>query len=148
MAPVPFYREPSGSHKRYSMRWLKPNLNSIYSLLGKPPPAAAPAEAFRIEAVRQLMLDTVMALDLDKLHPEVVRKISYALDIQGLWFARSDLMTAIASERGETFAREKLVGITELFDGLLPKAFSYQPSKTATRVTDANPPFRGKPKRR
>jgi hypothetical protein len=130
------------------MRWLKPNLKSIYSLLGKPPPAEAPAEAFRMESVRQAMLDVAMAVGLERLHPELVRQIVYAVDIQALWYVRSNLMTAIASEHGETFAEEKIAGISDLFEGLLPQNLRYQPRASTDRHLSDRTGTRGKPRRR
>ncbi|MEO8857250.1 MAG: hypothetical protein ABI343_09705 [Burkholderiaceae bacterium] len=127
------------------MRWLKPNLKSIYSLLGKPPPTEAPAQTFRMEAVRQTMLDVTKASGLEARHPELVRQIAYAVDIQALWYVRSDLMTAIASERGETFAQEKIAGISALFEGLLPQSFRYRPRSEGDRRQGARP---GAPKGR
>lgn len=116
------------------MRWIKPSLTSIYSLLGKPPPAIEPAHAFRVEAVRQMMMDAMTSAGLDKSHPQVFRKISFALDIHALWYARSDLMTALASERGETFAHENIAAISGLFEGLLPQALRYDPRAGSQRT--------------
>lgn len=116
------------------MRWIKPSLTSIYSLLGKPPPPMEPATAFRVEAVRQMMMDAMTGAGLEKSHPQVFRKISFALDIQALWYARSDLMTALASERGETFAHERIAVISGLFEGLLPRAFRYDPRAGSPRT--------------
>jgi hypothetical protein len=108
------------------MRWFKPNLNSIYSLLGRTAPQPSPAAAFRTEAVRQIMLDTMIAVGLEQSHPQVYHRICFAQDIQALWYTRSDLMTALASERGESFAQEKIGGISSLFDGLLPQSLKYR----------------------
>ena len=129
------------------MRWTKPSLKSIHSLFGKVPPLAAPAAAFRVEAVRQMMLDEMTGLGLDKSHPKVFGKISYAFDIQALWYARSDLMTAFASERGETFAREKIAALSELFDGLLPQSFRYDPRASAAHSGEDMSTHRAGPKR-
>ena len=115
------------------MRWLKTGFNSIYGLLGKTAPATEPADAFRTEAVRQMMLDTLTGSGLQERHPLVFRKITYAADVQALWYTRSDLMTTLASERGETFAREKMAAISRLFDGLLPTALKYSEPRTFTQ---------------
>ena len=108
------------------MRWFKPNLNSIYSLLGRTPPQSSPAAAFRTEAVRQMMLETMTVVELEKSHPQVYHRICFAQDIQALWYARSDLMTALASEHGESFAQEKIAVVSGLFDGLLPQSLKYR----------------------
>lgn len=108
------------------MRWFKPNLNSIYSLLGRTVPQPAPAAAFRTEAVRQIMLETMTAIGLDQSHPQVYHRIFFAQDVQALWYTRSDLMTVLASEQGEAFAQEKIAVISSLFDGLLPQSLRYR----------------------
>ena len=108
------------------MRWIKPNLNSIYSLLGRTPPQVTPTAAGRTEAVRQMMLEIITAVGLEKSHPQVYRRVFFAPDIQALWYARSDLMTAFASVHGESFAQEKIAGISGLFDGLLPQSLKYR----------------------
>lgn len=111
------------------MRWIKPNLKSIYGLLGQSAPPAAPVAPSRLQAVRVAMLDAAMACDIGKLHPHVVRRISYADDIRALWYARSDLMMALANERGEAFAQQQITNLSPLFDGLLPEAASYRQSR-------------------
>ena len=108
------------------MRWFKPNLNSVYSLLGRTAPQASPAAAFRTEAVRQIMRETMTAIGLEQSHPQVYHRIFFAQDIQALWYARSDLMTALASEHGESFAQEKIAALSSLFDGLLPPSLKYR----------------------
>ena len=104
------------------MRWLKPNLRSIYGLLGQAGPMAPPALAIRVEEVRQAMLDALAVGDLSETQPQIVRRIFYAQDIQTLWYARSDVMTALAGELGEAIAQEKIAALTRLFDGLLSEA--------------------------
>ena len=111
------------------MRWAKPNLKSIYGLLGHAGPLAPPAAELRTQAVRQAMLDALSHGDLSERYPLVARRIFYADHIQDLWYARSDIMTALSSEWGETVAQEKITALTLLFDGLLPEARSYQQSR-------------------
>ena len=111
------------------MRWLKPNLKSIYGLLGHVGPLAGPAAELRTQGVRQAMLDAMAVGDLHERLPLVARRIFHADHIQDLWYARSDLMTALAGEWGETVAQEKMAELTRLFVGLLPEARSYQESR-------------------
>ena len=103
-------------------------MNSIYDLLGKPVPHAEPAATVRMEAARQAMLDTLTDIGLDRRHPMVFGKISYADNIQTLWYARSDLMAVLAAERGEVYAQDKIAAISALFEGLLPASFKYRQS--------------------
>lgn len=111
------------------MRWLKPNLKSIYNILGRPDPVAQPSTATRIEAVRRIMLDAMASAALDIEHREVMRKIRYAGSIQSLWYARSDLMSALAGELGEEPARQRMHDVSHLFKGLLPEARDYRPPR-------------------
>jgi hypothetical protein len=99
------------------MRWAKTSLrNSFFGWLGHGTPAA-PAE--RVEAVRKAMLEALeQSSDAQSIALE--RKLLFAKDIGELWYARPDLMNAVAARVGETLARECLSGITALFDGLQP----------------------------
>lgn len=67
-----------------------------------------------VEKVRQTMLSA-----LDQLNSPSVRglddRISNARDINSLWYLRSDLMTAIATERGEEIASQQLNAVTDVF---------------------------------
>lgn len=77
----------------------------------------------RTEEIRQWMLDELAhagEFDLSLL----VRRVRYALDAQALWYARGDVMAALAAMHGETVAREKINQITQKFKGLLPKGLN------------------------
>lgn len=111
------------------MRWQKPNLKSIYGLLGQAGPPAEPHLGARMETVRQAMLDTMAIAGLGQRHLHIVARIQLAQGIQALWFARTDMMTSLAAELGEAAAREKIDALSPLFEGLLPKGFSYQPPR-------------------
>ena len=109
------------------MRWHKPNLKSIYGLLGQAGPPAEPYLGARMEIVRQAMLDAMAGAGLGQRHLHIVARIQFAQGIQALWYVRADMMTALAAELGEAAAREKIDTLSALFEGLLPKGFSYQP---------------------
>jgi hypothetical protein len=53
-------------------------------------------------------------------YPYLGRKLRFAEDVQTLWYARSELMAALASLHGEARARQELERLTRLFHGLLP----------------------------
>jgi len=55
-------------------------------------------------------------------HTALERKLVFAKDIGELWYARPALMNAVAARIGESRARDVLVTITRLFDGLKPGA--------------------------
>ncbi len=122
------------------MRWLKPNLLcSIFSLLGSADPAAAQTMQLRVERIRQSMLDC-LGDSGTHLFPQLVRKIRFATDALGLWYARGDLMGALASLHGEAVARAHMGHLTPLFNGLLPASMTARtpaPARhAATRPAD------------
>ena len=111
------------------MRWLKPNLKSFYGMLGHAGPMAEPAAEMRTQGVRRAMIDAMAGGDLSERYPQVARRIFHAGDIHALWYARSDLMHALAGEWGETVAQKKIAVLTRLFEGLLPEARGYRESR-------------------
>ncbi len=56
--------------------------------------------------------------------PKLVRRVRYATDAQALWYARGEVMAALAAMHGETVAREKISHISGKFKGLLPKGLN------------------------
>lgn len=91
----------------------------------------APAElSDRTEDIRQLMLNELGEYG-EKKFPAVARRVRYATDVQGLWYARSDVMAILANTHGETVAREKIADISGKFNGLLPKGLQ---GKTGPRT--------------
>ena len=77
----------------------------------------------RTEVIRELMLQELGDYG-EKKFPAVARRVRYASDVQGLWYARSDVMAILANTHGETIAREKIAKISGRFDGLLPKSLT------------------------
>ena len=51
---------------------------------------------------------------------ELRRKLTFATDIDALWYLRSNLMAALAARQGETVARDCISRITFLFQGRQP----------------------------
>jgi hypothetical protein len=103
------------------MRWTKPNLRgSLYSLLGASAPVSESAMVIRLEHIRQAMLDTLGDSIEDARCAITVRRIRFASDTVALWYLRGDLMAALARLHGEAQARDSIVGVTALFNGLLP----------------------------
>lgn len=106
-----------------------PKLKSSYlALLGRPEPVPIAVGA-RTEDIRQLML-TELGQQGEKKFPGVARRLRFAPDVQGLWYARSDLMAILAKTHGEIAAREKLADISSRFNGLMPSSLT---SKTGLR---------------
>ena len=56
-------------------------------------------------------------------------KITYASDLNDLWYLRGDVMAAIAAVDGEAVARHKIDQISGMFKGLLPKSLTTRSNK-------------------
>lgn len=80
-----------------------------------------------LDSIRQAMLDALGSLGASS-YPVVQLRVSYANEIQDLWYLRGDLMAVLAAIEGEAIARTKLVQISEMFRGLLPRGMSSRPS--------------------
>ena len=91
-------------------------------LLGRTDPTPQALNA-RTEVIRELMLHELGSYG-EKKFPSVARRVRYAPDVQGLWYARSDVMAILANTYGETVAREKIANISDRFNGLLPKSLT------------------------
>jgi hypothetical protein len=112
------------------MRWFKPNLRgSIYALFSSSFPSGHVEEPGDIgmEDIRDSML-ALLAEAGEERAPHVTRRIRYAPDVQGLWYLRGDLMAVLASVDGEAVAREKIVALSRLFEGVLPQGLRSRPS--------------------
>lgn len=109
------------------MRWPKPNLRSIYGLLGQPPEPSPSVLEDGTEDIREAML-ACLGESGSKRFPAITRRIRYATDIQALWYLRGDLMATLAGIHGEAQARQQVADITAQFRGLLPGSLSSRPS--------------------
>ncbi len=65
-------------------------------------------------------------------YPSVTKRIVHASDAQQLWYARSDLMAALAGMHGEQVARTRMVSLSVLFEGMLPKGLMSRPTTLST----------------
>jgi hypothetical protein len=109
------------------MRRFKPNLRSLFGLLGQDaPPSDSHLES--IEDIREAML-ALLGDDASRQFPQVTRRVRYASDVQALWYLRGDLMAALASRRGEAEARRQIDAITDMFSGLLPDGMHARASR-------------------
>ena len=107
----------------FNMPSFAPQLrSSVLALLGRSEPTPQVLNA-RIEVIRELMLHELGDYG-EKKFPAVARRVRYAPDVQGLWYARSDVMAILANTYGETVAREKIASISGRFNGLLPKSLT------------------------
>jgi len=79
--------------------------------------------AFQVEA-GQL---TLLGEDGARRHPQVARRIEFCADEMALWYARSDLMAALADLYDEETAQRQVARQSVLFRGLLPKSMMARP---------------------
>lgn len=91
---------------------------SFWALLGR---GRDEAPEGLVEDVRKAMLE---AFDIfcGSEYVELDDRISYARDLDALWYLRSPLMIAIAATHGEALARDRLLQITKAFAGYQPGA--------------------------
>lgn len=107
----------------FNLPTFMPQLRSSYmALLGRSESTPKALDA-RTEIIRELMLHELGDYG-EKKFPAVARRVRYAPDVQGLWYARSDVMAILSNTYGETVAREKIAHISERFTGLLPKSLT------------------------
>lgn len=106
------------------MRIRKLNLKStFFSLLGYVGASPEATQPLQLEELRVAMLATLGEAGCDH-HTRVARKLRYADDVQGLWYARSELMAALAAMHGEAHARREIERLSALFRGLLPRGMT------------------------
>ena len=104
------------------MRWFKPNLkSSLYALLGHN--AAPKSEVGRVDRIRGSMLE-LLGEHGPSHHANLVQRLRCAYEPQALWYARNELMAALAAIHGEAMARKQVEGLTPLFGGLLPQSLT------------------------
>lgn len=75
----------------------------------------------RMEEIRALMLSELGDYG-EKKFPSIVHRVRYSCDIQGLWYARADVLCILINNSGQTTAREKIAHISSRFIGLLPQS--------------------------
>ena len=80
-----------------------------------------------LETIRKAMLEAIGTQCTNKF-AVVQLRVSYANNIQDLWYLRGDLMATLSSVDGEALARVKITQISEMFRGHLPSGLSSRPS--------------------
>lgn len=107
------------------MRWTPSNL--MNSLLKSTQTGRPKLGTSTLDDIRQAMLHVLG--DRGALaYPVVQLRVTYADDVQDLWYLRGDVMAAIAAMHGEVAAREQLAEVSAMFKGLLPSGLSSRPS--------------------
>jgi hypothetical protein len=91
------------------------------SMMGLLSDAAANLSAeSRINEIRQAMMDSLTGVGESHQVTKLCGRVLYAPDIQALWYLRGDVMTLLAGPLGESVAKDRLLTITKMFNGLLP----------------------------
>lgn len=99
------------------MRITKPSLKStFFSLLGFAEATTPISQLELLEQLRQAMLAT-LGEEGNENFVRVSRNLRYAEDVTGLWYARGDLMRALAAMHGELWAHQTLQELDTLFPG-------------------------------
>lgn len=121
-------------HRGHPIDWLRTKFTSSFFALFA---AAHPAEVANephcgLEEIREAMLAQLDGIQ----NPTFRRRVTYACDVQGLWYLRGDLMSLLAAKVGEARAQEEIVRITAMFQHLLPSGLRSRPSpfNTPSRI--------------
>ena len=80
-----------------------------------------------LEDIREAMLDS-LGVTGAAAPSKLEMKVTYANDLNDLWYLRGDVMAAISAKCGEAQARRKLDHISDMFRGLLPKSLASRPN--------------------
>lgn len=98
---------------------------AMLGLLGRTPGHTTLKDAVaRTEAIRAAMLKAVYEVYTTQKSFEsskVWSDISRAMDIETLWYLRSDVLRVLSDFYGEMVSRKQLDAISELFRGLVPQ---------------------------
>jgi len=106
------------------MRWTSSSfMNGIQTLFRGSSSERGEATSRSIQEIREAML-SAMGSAVSTRFPVIQLRVTYADDVQDLWYLRGDVLAAIASFDGEALAREKIAAISELFVGLVPSTLT------------------------
>lgn len=110
------------------MRWLKHGrVAGLYGRWSGRRPPDPERVAHRLEDIRTAMLDMLSEQGIQQF-PRVARRIRAGGDALALWYARADLMAALAGLHGEQVARTRMTSLTAMFDGMLPQGMVSRPT--------------------
>jgi hypothetical protein len=110
------------------MRWTPSSLiTGVQSLFNGLSGTSDDRSQSALDDVRQAMLDGLDESSAVGSH-SVRMRVTYARDLQDLWYLRGDLMAVLAAMDGEVAARQKLLYISNMFKGHLPRGLSSRPS--------------------
>lgn len=105
-------------------RWIPSSLvTGIQSLIRSQNGARESRRQSALEEIREAMLNG-LEIDGAASASRLELRVTYANDLNDLWYLRGDVMAAIAAVDGEAIARRKLDEISGMFKGLLPKSLT------------------------
>jgi hypothetical protein len=109
------------------MQWVKSTFSSVFGLLAQRNEPDEGEVADRIEGVRDCMLDLLATPGINYT-PALLRRVTYAQDLEALWYLRSDLMMTLAAAQGESAAHAQMSRVNSMFGGMLPAGLQSRPS--------------------
>lgn len=114
------------------MRWFKyGGFATLYGRLSRQSGTDPERLAHRMEDIRLAMLDMLGEQGIHQ-YPQVARRIRASGDALALWYARADLMSALAGLHGEQVARTRMVSLSAMFEGMLPRGMMSRPTTIRT----------------
>jgi hypothetical protein len=109
------------------MRWIKPGFaNSLHNFFAQTSITLRSQPTDCTEEIREAMLGLLGDRVDDRSTAALVKRLRLATDVQDLWFARGNLMSALAVLYGEGLARQKINALNALFDGQISAGISAQ----------------------
>ena len=111
------------------MRWISSQtFATLYErLVSRSRKPDAGEVAHRLEDIRSAML-SLLGDEGAARYPQLARRIEFCVDEMALWYARSELMAALADLYDEETAHRRLTRQSAMFRGLLPKSMMARPS--------------------
>jgi hypothetical protein len=110
------------------MRWNSTNLiTGMQSLFSSLSSQENSRPELTLNTIRHAMLEALGAMGAST-YPVIQLRVSYANEIQDLWYLRGDVMSALAEIEGEANAKTKMTQISNMFRGLLPQGMISRPS--------------------
>ena len=80
-----------------------------------------------LEDIREAMLNG-LGVSSEVTASKLELRITYAADLQDLWYLRADIMAALSAMQGERVARQKVESFSPKFRGLLPRSLDTRSS--------------------
>jgi hypothetical protein len=105
------------------MGWLKSASASFFGAVGMAPAPSKTLLEERTEEIRLAMLST-LGENGAQTYPALRRRLMFAVDLEALWYLRSEWMGALSTLHGERVAAVHLRSINIQFEGLLNKGMN------------------------